>query len=205
MTHCLLFLAMGMDDWLKLIGLVVFALIYGFNYLLGALGKGQQRRPPRPEQRGPRPAGRPAAQDEVAEFLKRASEKRPPKPAEARPRRVATAEIIEAHEVEEVRSSGLSKSLQAHVDNRELKQRAAHLTHVEQAETAFQAHLHDLDHSVGRIHEVADTAPLAPGELPPPTGITPAQEILSSLLADPQNLKQAILLNEIIQRPVERW
>lgn len=198
----------AMEDVLKIAVMVIFALIYLFNHLLGG-GKAQKRRPARPAE--PRPGGRPEVQDEVAEFLKRATEKKsPPKPAQARPqapRRPIAAENVEAS-MEPSPANRWPQTVQPHVDNRDLAERAAQLSHMNQTEAAFQAHMQTLEHSVGRIHEAAaDAAPspeaAADGKTAAPSA-TPG-EIFAALLADTHSLRHAIILNEIIQRPVERW
>ena len=213
------FLLLGAaDDWFKWVPVIVF-LIYLINHFIGMAGKQQQpRRPVRPEARPdprvarPRPAGRPEVQDEVAEFLKRAAEKRSAtKPAEARPaqpRRVAPPEIVEARAVEEMPSDRWPEPVRPQVENRELAERAGHLTHVDRTEAAFQAHMQVFDHTVGRIHETAAIpTPVGTGQsdVAPQTVSAPPNEIFASLLSDPQSLRQAIILNEIIERPVERW
>lgn len=195
----------GMEEILRIVVLLVFGLIYLINHFVGAAGKAQ-RKPGRPNPPAPRPGGRQEMQDEVAEFLKRATEKRTaPKPVEQRPpqpRRPAPIEIVEAHAVEELPSSRWPQTVQPHVDNRDLAQRAAHLTHVDQSEAAFQAHMQVFDHTLGRINDTA--APAAPSEAVSQAAL-PANEIFAALLADPQSLRQAIVLNEIMVRPTERW
>jgi hypothetical protein len=63
------------------------------------------------------------------------------------------------------------------------------------------------EHQVGRFHESAANA--SPGEThsdaAPQTINAPPNEVFAALLSDPQSLRQAIILNEIIERPVERW
>jgi hypothetical protein len=206
------------DDWLKYIPVFAF-LIYLLNHFIGIAGKQQQRRQARPEVRPdgrpprPRPAGqRQEVQDEVAEFLKRAAEKRSAaKPVEARPaqpRRVAPPEIVEARAVEEMPSNRWPESVRPQVENRELTERAGHLTHVDRTEAAFQAHMQVFDHTVGRINESAANPPPPTGsqsDVAPQTINAPPNEVFAALLSDPQSLRQAIILNEIIERPVERW
>jgi len=215
------------DLWIKVIGGIIVALIYLVNHIVGATGKAQQRRQVRPEARpDPRaarprpatPAGRPDMQDEVAEFLKRAAEKRSatksaePQSAQQRrpPARSASttaAEIVEARTVEELPSSRWPDPVQPHVGNRDLAQRAGHLAHVDRGDAAFQAHMQAFDHQVGRFSESAATLP-TPGDAHdtgPQTINAPPNEVFAALLSDPQSLRQAIILNEIIERPVERW
>lgn len=197
----------GMDEILKIIVMVVFGLIYLFNHLFGA-GKAQKRRPARPAE--PRPAGRPEVQDEVAEFLRRAAEKRAPaKRPDARPaaaRRPIPAESVEPRA--QAPSSRFPQPMHSQVDNPELAQRAAQLGHVDQTEAAFQAHMQTFEHSVGSIRE--QDAPSAPALASPADGNlaaapAPASEVFAAILADAQSLRHAIILNEIIRRPEERW
>jgi hypothetical protein len=198
----------GLEEVLRIIVIVVFGLIYLFNHLVGG-AKAQKRRPARPAQ--PRPEGRPEVQDEVAEFLKRATEKRPAaKRAEGRgqsPRRPIPAESVEAR-LETPSTSRWPQTVQPHVDSLDLAQRAEQLSHVNQTEAAFQAHMQTLEHSVGRIQEAVTDAAL-PAQTPRDdkshAAATPAGELFAALLADAQSLRQAIVLNEIIRRPEERW
>jgi hypothetical protein len=219
--------------WAEIIGAVIVATIYVFNHLITVAGK-QQRRPARPEvrpeQRGPRPAGgKPVVQDEVAEFLKRAAEKRSTtKTAEGRPaqervdprivemraaaqkrqsanRSAAPAEIVEARTVEPLTPSRWPGPVHSHVDTRDLAERAGQLMQVDRADAAFQAHIQSLDHQVGRINESDAGQPSTPADAGPQTIVAPPNEVFAALLSDPQSLRQAIILNEIIERPVERW
>ena len=205
------------EDWIRLVP-VLGLLIYLINHFIGMAGKQQQRRQVRPEvrpeQRGPRPrpAGRQDVQDEVAEFLKRAAEKRSAtKPAEGRPaqpRRVAPAEIIEARAVDELPSNRWPETVRPQVENRDLAERAGHLAHVGRSEAAFQAHMQVFEHTVGRINESAANPPSSAGgqsDVAPQTINAPPNEVFAALLADPQSLRQAIILSEIMERPVERW
>lgn len=223
--------------WAEIILGVIFATIYVFNHLITLAGKQAPRRPVRPDPRAQRPpAGRPEAQDEVAEFLRRAAEKRGGKTPEGRPaqerpaqERVdpriaemraaaqkrqaanrstsAAAEIVEARRVETrtaepLPSSRWPKPVQSHLDTRELSERVGHLTHVDRSEAAFQAHIQSLDHSVGTIADETSEKQAAANQ---PTSTLATSDVFAALLSDPQSVRQAIILNEIIERPVERW
>lgn len=228
--------------WAEIILGVIFATIYIFNHLITIAGKQAPRRPVRPDPRAQRPpAGRPEAQDEVADFLRRAAEKRggtktpegrpvQERPLQERPvqERIdpriaemraaaqkrqaanrsagsAPAEIVEARTVEPLPSSRWPSPVQSHLDTRELAERVGHLTHVDRSEAAFQAHLQSLDHQVGRINESGAGQPATAADAGPQTIGAPANEVFAALLSDPQSLRQAIILNEIMDRPVERW
>lgn len=205
---------------IKVVGGIIVALIYVVNHIVGATGKVQQRRQMRPEARPdpraarPRPAvpgGRQEVQDEVAELLKRAAEKRsstkqPPAP-QRRPVSPASPEIVEARAVHEIPSSRWPNAVPTHVGSRDLAQRTEQLAHVDRGEAAFQAHMQVFEHQVGRINEsdANSPAPLDVRDAGPQTINAPPNEVFAALLSDPQSLRQAIILNEIIARPVERW
>jgi hypothetical protein len=57
------------------------------------------------------------------------------------------------------------------------------------------------DHTIGTL---AGTAVLSSAEQTPPSGDTPAAQ-LAALLANPNGIQQAVLVNEILRRPSERW
>lgn len=235
-------------DWIwlfKIGGIIVVGLIYLINNLIQAANKVQRRPPPRPETRPdprmrPRPAGRPSPQDEVAEFLRRATEKRAAKGGDGRsaePRRAAAGEpvdprilemraaaekrqaagrppaappieIVDARAVNELPSGRWPKSqtVETHVDTRQLAERAEQLMQVDRGDAAFEAHMQVFDHQVGRIHEAVSPAPGDATQPGASAEATPAlRDVFAGLLADPQSVRQAIVLNEIIQRPVDRW
>jgi hypothetical protein len=212
------------EDWVKIVILAIGGLIYLINHFLGA-AKAQQRRPMRPEgrpeARPPRPravGGRQDVPDEVAEFLKRAAEKRTAtaqaEPRPGQPRRVAdspaglpSAEIVEARAIEELPSGRWPNPMQPHLESSDLAERSGHSASADRADAAFHAHMQVFEHQVGRFHESAANA--SPGEThsdaAPQTINAPPNEVFAALLSDPQSLRQAIILNEIIERPVERW
>lgn len=206
-------------ETIKIILVVVAGLIALVKHLFDANAKAQPRRPvakpeARPRHKPPAaPAGRPAMPGDVNEFLRRAAEKRAaaqrplvnePEPA---PRRLVTStldappgEVVHAQAVDEVHSATrVGAHVADHLGTREFDDRLAHLTHVDRSEAAFQSHLQQtFQHHVGQLEEqsgeAAATAPPALTDAP-----------WAALLADPGNVRQAIILNEILQRPVDRW
>lgn len=194
---------------LRIIFVIVVALVYVFNHFVGAV-KAQQRKPPRPELR-PRAPGKQEVNDEVAEFLRRTAErsgKKPPEPQAPQPpsRRplVERGELVEVEAVDEPPTgAGVASHVRQHLSNREFDQRASQLGSVEQEQRAFETQLHQtFDHQVGHLamrseDAAAAASPSAAGALTGPS--------IAALLADPQNLRSAIVLNEILRRPTERW
>lgn len=218
-------------DMLKLIGLIIVGLIYLINHLLGGANAkgGPQRRGLKPEQRPaarPRPrapAPRPQAQstmsDEVNAFLRRAAEKRgqaarpaaPPPPLDAEPRRLVASlddtsfSGSRPAEIGPPTGSGVAEYVQQQLGNREFDE--SHLSQVGQVESQFAAHTQQVfQHSVGHLaaqSAAAADADAAPSPTAPPAN--PVAETVGALLADPRSIRQAVILNEILDRPVERW
>jgi hypothetical protein len=201
---------------LKILGFVIVALIYVFNHFVGGV-KAQQRKLPRPDPRmRPPAAGRQEVNDEVAEFLRRTAErsgKKTPEPQKApqarRPlveRRTAplVGEFVEVEAVDEPPTgAGVASHVQQHLNSREFDQRASQLGSVDQEERAFEAHVHQtFDHQVGHLATRSEEP--APGVAAPAAPAVSSQTV-AALLANPQNLRGAVVLNEILQRPTERW
>ena len=204
---------------LKAIILIVMGLIYMFNKLVGG-AKAQQHKPPRPEarMRPPSPA-RQEVNDEVAEFLRRTAErtaqrtgKKPPEPQPAatgrRPlveRHVAplSSELVDVEAIDEPPTgAGVASHVAQHLDRSGFDQRAAQLGSVEQEERTFQDQVDQtFDHQVGHLAMRGEEP--APGAQAPAAPV--AAQTIAALLADPQNFRGAIVLNEILQRPTDRW
>ncbi len=202
----------------KVIGFIIVALIWIFNHFVGA--KGPQRRPPRADMR-PRPPGAPAGRqevnDEVAEFLRRTAErtagKKRTEPEAAPPARQplserrlnrmpSSREPVEAVAVDESPEVSLAEHVQE-FDSHLLSERTRRMTQMEQESRSFQAEVqHDFDHQLGRLAqrhpETADS-----GQAPPVQASSAAS--LAALLADPENLRNVVVLNEILRRPTDRW
>jgi len=175
---------------------------------------GQQPKPPAP----PRPA-RPTAKDEIVVLLDesqvapqrnplaekprgmgrpKAAPSRPPaqprEPRPQQPRRVGKARKTVADHVAE-RSGAASETFQKEV--------ADLGSRVKEADAQFDVQLHQkFDHDLGRFGDRSTGAaaqPAAPDETK-----SPAAQI-AALLASPDGVRQAVVLNEILNRPTDRW
>jgi hypothetical protein len=211
---------------IKLIVVVAFLTIAGIGKLLNKL---QQKNPP---VGNPRPPGLPGGAkpaDELRTFLERAAEarradrprpSRPPqaRPVEARPAqaRPAADKPVQAEVVADQPVGGkIGRQVEQDLDTQKFTQHTTQLgTEVAQADRQIDEHLHEVfDHHVSKLELVpgeAAAAPVAvgPAELtgtPPPDASTLFLSGLTDLLADPDSLRQAVVLNEIIHRPEERW
>ncbi len=163
--------------------------------------------------------------NEVAEFLKRAAQRRAQleQQAKAQAEKAAQArtqmpslreeapillsssdEVVQAEVVSQDRiSASVSRDMTG--PSRIAAQVAKLGYEVDQADDVMEAHLHQtFDHKLGRI-SVSTTAAPASGS---PTGTGSGTDAVTSiirLLQSPTGLRDAILLNEILQRPESRW
>lgn len=183
--------------------------------------RGQASRPARPAGNPPRPAGSPQRtaagsgkpapggrdplKDEIGEFLRRAAERRggtaapaPTRPVPAPPRPVRPAQPPVTAEVVPPRPPQLS-TLKTHVGEKRVG--TTGLGHdIEQADEEMEKHLQAVfEHRVGTLSR-ADAEAMAR------TASSPTASIgLIAMLQDPLSLRQAIVLNEILNRPEHRW
>ena len=207
-----------MNGWVPLVAdieeLIVPALVVVVFIVLGVLRQvfakmqeGEQGPARRPGGGRPAAAPRPRGplRDEIGEFLRNAPDRR----ASARPQPYpAEAELIEPEEV----------SVDEHVRQRLGTERRGHLTPVLDGEVTrtddrVQDRVHSVfDHDLSRLSgtpgESARSTEVSEPESPedrigsvPPT----AAAGLAAMLANPGNLRQAILLSEILNRPEDRW
>ena len=144
----------------------------------------QRSAPPRPApQRAPQP--RPAPQRPVAS-------RSAPVDAE-----VLDAEIVDAAPVR--RRAAVAQHVEKHLDTSDVTARAAQLgAEIGQADEKVEAHLRQkFDHDLSRISDPEDKAGAA-------AGAAFAARIVE-LFRSPQSIQQAFILNEIINRPEQRW
>jgi hypothetical protein len=183
-----------------------------------------------PIQVGGVPAGgRPdAVKDEIAEFLRRAAQGRagareaaapqpprrppqPPRPAFGPPAPRAPVPV----ELEVVEEPALGKGVVTHVqeylDSKEIVEHVQKLgAEVDQTDERLEEHLHEtFDHKLSRLGRLPDE-PREPESEQPPEAAGPempstAAAGFAALLADATSVRQAIILNEILRRPEDRW
>jgi len=218
-------------DLIKVGVVVVMVISYGIKYLAELANKGAQRPPPPAPRPGPPPPLRPGAppprqklEDEVSEFLRRAAERKGDAPARVpgraaepiplpRPVRVAPAlRPVEDDESREGPSGPLPSGAQVaahvreHLDTRAFGQRASHLSQVQdKMPQGIESHVqHSFDHAVGNLSALTNEAD-AKAAAEVQAANAPSAFPLAAMLADPQGMRSAILLNEILRRPDERW
>jgi hypothetical protein len=222
----------AIEDWLRFI-VPAALLLYAIIQMLVAKGNPQPNRKPQPRrvpERGlnpPQPQGKPVSPQqsqlnaEIEQFLKRAGERRdrtrkespppvktapkaPPRtlvtpPAEPR----ATTTPPKARDI-----STVAASVEKHLGGRRFEERAEHLADdIVRADLLMEEHVKSaFGHRLGTLGDPAVAPPAAPVTDVAPTINTPsAADNLAALLANPQNIRHAIILNEILSPPRHRW
>jgi len=148
--------------------------------------------------------------DPIQEFLRRAARHRQQRAAEDE---VIDAEVLEDVEIIEPESGVLAgESVAEHVQHdigsAGFAQRGARLTAgVDAADERMEAHLHQVfEHKLGELG--ARTSVAADSVLDDDSGRARGPQTsldIRKLFSTPENVRNAILLNEIIQRPADRW
>jgi hypothetical protein len=216
-------LPLGDADWFRIAVFVVVIAGYVIRTLAGGLRKtglppvAPMARPEAPDNPAtPGTRTRQQINDELSEFLRRAAEKRTgtpppslqPQAAQTAPRprkRRQTKPVAAPRKPEEPLAQ--RRVLKSSLDTREFEQRAEKLTSLDKGDE-IGSHLRQVfDHQLGQFASEAAPQPVVtPAEAPLADQLTisTAAELLG-LLHSPQSLRQAILLNEILSRPTDRW
>jgi hypothetical protein len=229
MTSPVVLIAAIDQTLLEAIFAIAVLIIAGVAKLLAAM---QQKNPPG-NLRGPQAPipGQPAEQ--LRDFLERAAKARQverPRPAaqpQARPAQVRPAQAqpaiarpladkpVDAQVVDAPVGARLGKQIEKDIDTREFTQRSTQLgSEVAAADRQIDERLHKVfDHHVSKLELVpgeSAAAPVAvgPADLPgAPQPDAPALSLagLADLITNPDTLCQAIVLNEVLRRPEDRW
>ncbi len=158
----------------------------------------QQQAPQQPPQH--QPPQRPAPQQQMPQ--------RPaPQEIQYLQPEIVDAEIIEADPFPS--HENVAQHVTRHMDMREFTERASHLgEEVGLADDNLEARLHStFDHDLGKLAK-GDTATDDFHQSQSQAAKTAARSAaanLAAMLTQPQNLRQAIILSEILGRPEDRW
>jgi len=194
--------AQGLGDLVIFILVVVIAIV---SYVIQQIGRLRQpQRPPGAARGGD-------VESEIGEFLRRAG--RPRGPQKAPPPRPAEQPV--AAEIVETPVGGrVTEHTQEYLNSSTFTRRAAELGgEVAQADDLLQQRLHQkFGREVGRLGAVRGESARPPavaeaegpedrvGELP-----ATAAAGLPALFSSTENIRRAIIINEILQRPQDRW
>jgi len=215
--------AFDIDNIIGIVVVILFIIVPAIGQLLKAAkpkqppGQGRARAAPRPA------AGR--VEDEIGDFLRRAAQARPAQagPPAPRPLRPAVpplmADVVHEQPVEaEIVAEHRRGELESTISTDQFEQRSSRLGgDVVREEKQLREHLHGtFDHEVSDLSKQAskptgsrrksrskarqsDAAP-APAALP-----ETAAAGLAALLSNADSIRQAIVINEILTRPEDRW
>jgi hypothetical protein len=185
-------------------------------------------RPPQPDQQGGTAAQLNA---EIEQCLKRASQRRGERPAPQRAARTTPPpkapsrsparsprpsappappreEPIDVEPVETHSFDAVATSVEKHIGSRGFAQRTEHLADdITRADEQMQAHLQQtFDRRVGTLRDEASRTAAVPADVAEAQKAEPTIAAgLAEQLRTPQGMRQAIVLGEILARPVERW
>lgn len=215
----------ALEDWIKfVVPLVVFTIIT-LNRLFGgdaAKRKMQQQRP-RPGPLAPQqpPGERQRVEDEVAEFLRRATQSKearpgppptPPKqprkapPAAPAPVRRLTPKRDENAPLYDDDPPQMRTPATPAVTSAAKRADTPRPSEIDLADEAMELQIHQaLDHQVGsKAGSLAGTAPTATSDQ---RAVRDEDSPISigELLRDPRSIRDAIVVSEILRRPTERW
>lgn len=185
----------------------------------------QDRTPPTREAKVAGGAGdQDSIRSEVDEFLKRLSQpapeqeppkRKPPKKQKPRKKRVPTAAGNQRDRLQsslkpqqlDGRSEGESvdehvRSHLGHLEESQLAENAALMgSKIAQSDDRLEARLHEkFDHKLGKL-ESRKAETVKPVEPQVPS----TAEAIAKMLSSPDGMRQAVVLNEILQRPSDRW
>jgi hypothetical protein len=218
-------------DWWNWVIPAVFIIIYLLNHVLSGAKAAGGAKPPQPQRRRvptppPDRAARPQQpapgqaqlNTEIEQFLKRANERRmekarrdlAPEPASPAPSPPPPRPAEPAIDVTPLDRdfNAVEKSVKQHLGNRGFQERAEHLADdILRQEAEMQRHLEQaFSHRLGTLSGRDSTAPKAAAEAPPATADRAATAMaLAGILTNQSDIRKAILLKEILERPIDRW
>jgi hypothetical protein len=207
--------------------IIIILLIFVFIFipLIGtALSRMKAPPPPKGGARPARPAATGQVQSEIEDFLRRASQKKAAggtRPQRAKPARAILveqpprAEIVRAEIVRDRPVGGkVEQHVKKYLDDDDFVRRAEKLgEEVAEADDKIERHLKSVfDHSLSKIAatpgvtasppsaKLADAAPEITIAMP-----SIAADDVAALFGNPLSIRQAVIINEILNRPLERW
>jgi hypothetical protein len=212
----------AVDMWIK-IAIFGAVILYSIIKQLSATAKTAQRKAAAGNAAGGGMAEKSEQQkiyDEVEEFLRRAAAKQQEPPPSVplstdtdqqrnRSRRRKKSVMQPVAEVQPVEEPLENRHLASRLDTSGFDERASQLTKVGQAQEAMESHLQQVfGRQVGNLAAEATRTPPATQDDPDAKRqgdpLANAGQ-LAAMLANPQSIRQAIVMNEILTRPTSRW
>ncbi|MCA9245862.1 MAG: hypothetical protein KDA42_02075 [Planctomycetales bacterium] len=213
------------EGWVRAAVFLVFII---FWVLSQVFGNKQKSAPPRRAQRerphspdSDPPAGEDRIRAELQEFLRDAAERRQ---QTARPRgrqreKVLEAEIVEPEVVEAVTITQSAKRAEPAASRSQDQQpdpyaianekaRTSHLgEEVALADEKVESHLHEVfDHEVSHLHEHTHEGQASGrGERRGSRSKPSLAREIREMMREPRSVRRAVVLNEVLRRPEDRW
>jgi hypothetical protein len=147
--------------------------------------------------------------NQIVEGKKQLARPAAPRPAAAKPAPAAPPRRPVAPPREPVtKRESVAEHVRQHIDSgtRALAQQSSQLgQRIVQEDAAFDVKLKaKFDHEVGTLaskERVTDT----PSQSPVNTDTTSPAALLAAMLTNPEGVRQAVILNEVLRRPSDRW
>lgn len=219
------------DGWEEVIGTVVFLVVAFVVWLFQNVGKMIQRRPQRPAGPGQQVPAQGGLNDEIGEFLQKVAQRRqqppPPQPRQRPVEQPVRAEVVRGRqpsraEVALQQARRAAEAARQRAGTRQVVATAEQYTaphpqphrRVEQPQRQPGALggvvIAKPEHSSGGKDRIGSRAGLegAFAAARSGTGASAGGAMaagLYAMLTDPGSVRQAILLSEILNRPVDRW
>ena len=216
----------GIENVIGILVVILFIVIPAIGQLLARINKagGPPAGRPGPGGGPAQAAGRPARkgiEDQIADFLRRVGQGQAPQPQVRQPPRPqpvvrpAAAEVIGERPIAaEVVDRGHREDVDPAIDTRGIARHASKLGgEVAWTERHVDKHLHEVfDHEVSALAKKPDrlakrrraAKPKRAQPQPAPLPATSAAGF-AALLSNAQSIRQAIVINEILTRPEDRW
>jgi hypothetical protein len=215
-------------DVIFLIVSLIFGVIWVLNFMFGPKQAGKapppvaKRAAPRrvnPNQPAAAQAERPpdALSAEIEQFLKEAAQRKRDKgrrepvvrssPARPLATRAPLEAAVDAAVLEPPSGETVSDSVSRHLGNRSIAGRPSRLSDdMKRADLEREQHFQKaFSHKLGRLTDTSHTQPEVAEQPGTDQQGNIAAAVLGNLLSKPENLRQAIVLNEILSRPEHRW
>ena len=218
-------------EWMRWVGLIVFIVIYILNHFLGgdkkkakvprakgaeAIQPDRTVKPAPPNRQTAPGSARQSQTQEIEAFLQRAKERRrektPPQKTVAKAPPAPVRRLAETPlEAEVVKSRPLGASIaNQQLDTRDVTEHSEHLTDdLTQADQNRELHRRKMfSHRVGRLEDTSGEVGAKAGEDAPQSNAaaTAAAAVpISAAFFQPKDIRQAIIVSEVLQRPEHRW
>ena len=156
---------------------------------------------------------------DIEDFLRRAAQRRVPQPPPASSPRpeiqiLGDEDVVEAHVVEEsgiLSGHDVGDHVSQHINTSGFGERISHMgEEIDQADDRMEAHLHGyFEHKLGDLG--GETSRASDSSLDDdnagqgPSDQKTAAFDIQKLLRSPTNIRDAIVLSEILRRPEDRW